>query len=210
VEVEEVEEVVVDEAQEGRATEEGIEDETERIKSLEGANGWRDTIKDEVEVEEVVLSSIKLLSLWLLNLELVVSCTKAEMDGGTILRKAPTSDWFDLAMGGGFDLAMGMGGWWKGTGDFNCIRLMLGVTPLARITADDEDNNDEDWLVGLMSPSNAIGRKERVSMCSEGVVLFNLVLLARFIMFSFDLGTPVGTVLLNWSFVDTGSSCSSM
>ena len=39
VEVEEVEEVVVDEAQEGRATEEGIEDETERIKSLEGANG---------------------------------------------------------------------------------------------------------------------------------------------------------------------------
>jgi hypothetical protein len=38
-EVEEVEEVVVDEAQEGRATEEGIEDETERIKSLEGANG---------------------------------------------------------------------------------------------------------------------------------------------------------------------------
>tara|TARA_B110000091_G_scaffold207741_1_gene246360 strand:- start:579 stop:722 length:144 start_codon:yes stop_codon:yes gene_type:complete len=35
----EVEEEVVDEAQEGRATEEGIEDETERIKSLEGANG---------------------------------------------------------------------------------------------------------------------------------------------------------------------------
>ena len=37
---EEVEEVVVvEEAQEGRATEEGIEDGTERIKTLEGANG---------------------------------------------------------------------------------------------------------------------------------------------------------------------------
>ena len=36
---EEVEEVVVEEAQVGRATEEGIEDGTERIKTLEGANG---------------------------------------------------------------------------------------------------------------------------------------------------------------------------
>ena len=58
-----------------------------------------------------MLSSIKQLSLWLLNLELVVSCTKAEMDGGTILRKAPTSE---VGGGGGrvdgFDLAMGMGG----------------------------------------------------------------------------------------------------
>ena len=36
---EEVEEGVVEEAQVGRATEEGIEDETERIKTLEGANG---------------------------------------------------------------------------------------------------------------------------------------------------------------------------